>query len=61
MIIKTISPEDIARLKKPCENRKVKLIDNKDGSVSISNGSEVKHFGHMTDVENYLLTLPRFS
>ncbi len=47
--------EDISRLKVPCKNRNLELIDNGDGSVMI-NGDK---FWEMDTCEIYLESTPR--
>jgi hypothetical protein len=54
-MIKNISKEEIARLRQPCKNRNVDLIDNEDGTITINNSK----FGLNSDAENYLMDLPR--
>jgi hypothetical protein len=54
-MIKNISKEEIARLRQPCKNRNILLIDNEDGTITINNSK----FGLNSDAENYLMDLPR--
>jgi hypothetical protein len=54
-VIKNISKEEIARLRQPCKNRNIELIDNEDGTITINNST----FGLNSDAENYLMNLPR--
>jgi hypothetical protein len=54
-MVKNISKEEIARLRQPCKNRNISLIDNEDGTITINNSK----FGLNSDAENYLMDLPR--
>ena len=54
-MVKNISKEEIARLRQPCKNRNIELIDNEDGTITINNSK----FGLNSDAENYLIDLPR--
>jgi hypothetical protein len=54
-MIKNISKEEVSRLRQPCKNRNIALIDNEDGTITINNSK----FGLNSDAENYLMDLPR--
>ena len=54
-MVKNISKEEIARLRQPCKNRNIELIDNEDGTITINNSK----FGLNSDAENYLMDLTR--
>ena len=54
-MVNNISKEEIARLRQPCKNRNIELIDNEDGTITINNS----RFGLNSDAENYLMDLQR--
>jgi len=54
-MVANLSAEQISRLKVPCQNRDLKLIDLKNGTVMIDG----RQFGTMNDVQNFLQLVPR--
>lgn len=57
----TLSLEEIYRLRKPCQNRGLKLEVNVDYSICIINPENEtrKHFTITKEAEDYLSTIPR--